>query len=118
MEHRLLSISRAIAQSAIAAYVGRAAFTYQVDSAVPRVYEELVIGAKCKSSTYKLARTLTKAAICAYWKNTQAYVDHIRLANMENEATFHRAFMASHATLKKMIRETNNQRRLHLVLSH
>lgn len=115
MEARLTNISKTLAQSAIDAYNGRATFVYVTgtsESAIRVVYNELVIGAKAKTDEFKLAKNVTKVALIAYWRSTKYFIDEHKLNNLENDTLFRRAVLATHATLRKMIRTTNYQRRL------
>lgn len=121
MDARLYSISKALAQAAIDAYNSRPVFLYHssTDSAVRCVYGELIIGAKCKTAEWRLAKNVTRVALIAYWQSTTAYIDHYKLQNIETDSLFRRAVFAVNASLRKMIRETNYQRRLqHKIHSH
>jgi hypothetical protein len=111
MDHRLQNISKAVAQSAINTYSNYAVFRNihhnGANEVVRKVYNELVIGVKCKVNVWKLAKLVTTSAIIAYQQNKNPY-----FSSIQSNALFIRAHTAVHATLKKMIRETNHQRRL------
>lgn len=121
MDHRLLNISKALAQSVIDAYNARPIFmllTNGVSGDASRaVYDELVIGAKAKTSIYKLSKNITRVALIAWWRQSKTQVSEIKIMYVESNSLFGRAQMAAHATLKKMIRETNYQRRLSYAMS-
>ena len=114
MEIKLRNIANALAQSAIDAYNGRATFVYLsgiVENTVRLVYNELLIGVNNKNDEWKISRDVTRVALIAYWKTTG--VNYMTsLQNLENETLFSRGVLATHATLKKMMKETNYQRRL------
>lgn len=116
MDHRLLNISKALAQSAIDAYNTRPVFMHLTlgiaGDASRAVYDELVIGAKARTSIYKLSKTITSVALISWWRQNKTQVNEIKIMYVESNSLFGRAQMAVHATLKKMIRETNYQRRL------
>lgn len=120
METRLRHISDALAQSAVDSYNRRPTLVYLTgitDNIVRLVYNELLIGAVNKTNDHKLAKNITKVALFAYWRGTGASLDHERLRNIENETLFHQATIATHATLKKMIKQTNYNRLLGLAMS-
>ena len=122
MEQRLLNISKALAQSAIDGYNHHATYMYATANGVGdvtrAVYNELVIGAKAKSKVWKLSKNVTKVALIAYWRSlSYSRANEAKILNVENDTLFSRANMAVHATLKKMIRETNYQRRLAQAMS-
>lgn len=114
MEQRLKDIAKAIGQSAINAYNSRAVPFYTNESfAITRVvYDELVIGAQAKSDPWKLARRAAQAAIICHWRETRGYFNHVWIDGLERDGLFVRAHTAAHATLQKMIRTTNYNRRL------
>jgi len=119
METRLLSISKALAQSAIDGYNSRATYMYLIsaDNAAKRVYTELLIGAKYKTTQFRLAKNIARVALIVYWESTSLIIDEFKLnkkmRDIENDSLFRRAVLATNATLKRMIKETNYQRRLH-----
>lgn len=121
MDHRLLNIAKAVAQSAIDAYNNHATFMYLshgADSDIAKaVYSELVVGAKAKSKPWKLAQNITKVALIAWWRQNRTQVNEIKIMHIESNSLFGRAHTAAHATLKKMIRQTNYQRRLAIAYS-
>lgn len=116
MEHRLLCISKALAQSAIDAHNHHATYLYLnagvTGDTARAVYNELVVGAKAKSSARKLAKNITRVALLAYWRSIRV-IGRNQSKVHESGGSFIRAHLAVHSTLKKMIRETNFQRKLH-----
>lgn len=115
METRLRSIANALAESAIDSYNRRATFIYLsgiVENTVRLVYDELLIGVRNKTDVWKLAKNVTKIAVFAYRRATGTHSSYVD-SSIESETLFQRAALATHATLKKMIKQTNYQR-LHL----
>lgn len=123
MDHRLLQISKAIAQSAINAYYGSNMFSgvHSATGALDitrKVYDELVIGVKCKVNTSKLAKLATTAALIAHQKNRTSIIGGpVNQPTVAGGDLFTRAHIAALAALQKMIRETNHQRRYQLRLA-
>jgi len=122
MEPRLFNISKALAQSAIDAYNTRATFMYTgtVDGVTRQVYNELLIGTRAKSDEFKLAKNITRVALVAHWAQSLGKpFDEFTRNIVEDGTFFKRAVLATHATLRKMIKETNYQRKLHdKIFSH
>lgn len=115
MDTRLRNIANALAETAIDSYNRRGTFMYLagiVDNTVRVVYNELLIGVHNKTSEFKLAENVAKVAILAYHKATGA--DTNKYQNIESETLFKRSALATHATLQRMIKQTNFQRRLRL----
>lgn len=116
METRLLNISKAIAQVSIDAYNSRATFIYNTDGSVEKkVYNEIVIGVRCKATPWRLAKLLATVAILAYQQNKDPF--RSKDPALTNPNLFNRAHMAAHQVLKKMIRQTNYDRKLDRALS-
>lgn len=114
MEQRLKDIAKAIGQSAINAYNSRAVPFYTSESfAITKaVYDEIVICVQAKSNPWKLARSAAQAAIICHWRETRGHFSHLWLEGLERDVLFTRAQIAAHATLRKMIKTTNYNRRL------
>ncbi len=116
MDTRLRNIANALAETAIDSYNRRGTFMYLagiVDNTVRVVYNELLIGVHNKTSEFKLAENIAKVAILAYHRAT-GVADTYKCQNIESETLFKRSALATHATLQKMIKQTNFQRRLQL----
>jgi hypothetical protein len=120
METRLNYISKALAEIAINSFNSRATFvkliTGELDIVVSRVYDELLLGVKNKISEFKLAKNITKIALLAYWQSINKCIDTVEMSNLEFGSVFQRTVLATHATLKKMIKRTNEQRKQSKVL--
>lgn len=124
MDPKLFSISKALAATAIDAYNARGVFRYLNDGPgkiASAVYEELMIGSKVMTTVDKLASNITKVSLISYWRDggsiNEVQITY-RLQGLEHTDGFQRAVMATKACLKKMIRETNYQRRLNTALVH
>ncbi len=113
MHPQLRNIANTLAQSAIDAYNARATFSYLagiVEPTIRLVYDELLIGAKAKTSQFRLAKNIARIAVISYFRMTgTGNTSHLQ--NLEDSTCFQRATMATHASLKKMINVTNYQRR-------
>lgn len=122
MDPKLYNISRALAGCAIDAHNARATFANLIDDReiISSVYDELSIGAKARTTVVKLAHNITKISLICYWRAGAANDIQIahRFQGMEKSTSFERAVMATKACLKKMIKETNYQRRLQTTFSH
>jgi len=92
---------------------------YVVDSpegSAGKVYNELVIGIKSKSSTWKLSKNLATVALLAHWRQNRVIMDEKSIRALEDSELFRRAVMSVSAAFKKSIKETNYQRRFALHL--
>lgn len=114
MDKRLQSISDTLAGTAIDTFNGRATFIFFsgiADRTIRLVYEELLLGIKYKLHDLNLARNITKVSIIAYCKAIGMGSSE-QVITIERDPLFLAAVLQTHTALKKMIKETNFQRRL------